>query len=607
MSHRHPTNRQELLEVFGKVGAQFERVRGTIQSRESAIKAALERVRMASQNDPLRKSGLPSTHPLWQVAAASALNIKAQLDEWVANVENYERGTQFHARYGDSLLIFVYGKVKAGKSSLGNYLAYGSSDPSDTLVATANPHPGFFLEADTGASEAMTHARMKQRQRFGVGVTETTSSIQGFTLPGLTWIDSPGIHSMTGVNGQLAEKYAGFADLVVFLSNSSSPGRRSDLEEISGLLHQGKPLVVLITASDFIDEDVDDAGQLVQQRVMKSKKDQHDQVSYVEHELQALAPQLRERLLDSCVYPVSVAYAEGGTKPEHWQDSGMAAFAARIASIADDQGLAIKRTTPLRNLMRFCEELDTSAGQFEGVLGKLRQQLEEGRAEMRRSGDHIVTTVRMELAKKVERLADLHAMDDAGFAVACRKEVDAILKQHAASLFKQLGQNLDQAMTKAQAAMPLDQSLPGFSKRTETRHYTSRTNEARGKAGGSSLLALTLGMLGSALGPIGIIAGTGCGAWLGSKMGSAVGRHFDSDASFEVEVGDNRQEVSLAARQQLVEGAECQIAALCQQLDALCFAATINWLQQFSLALSALRAEAQSQRTAIGKELVAQK
>ena len=559
----HPANRRQLLDVFDQVGNRFERVRGDILVRESAIKNALERVRMAGADDPLRGSQLPQEHPLRQLAAASAADIRAQLDGWVDNVQRYERGTQFHARFGDSLLIFVYGKVKAGKSSLGNYLAYGCGKPGDAEVAGASPRPAFFLEADTGASEAMTAERMRQCQRFGVGVTETTSSIQGFTLPGLTWIDSPGVHTMTEVNGELAKKYAGFADLVVFLSNSSSPGRRSDLEEIAGLLHQGKPLVVLLTASDFVDEDVDDMGQVVKRLVMKSDQDRHDQVTYVEQELAKIAPELGQRLLDRCVYPVSVAYAEGGMEPARWQDSGMAAFSSRIAAIAENQGMVLKRETPLRNLMHFCAALDTSAAQLEGVLASLREQLEAGRATLRLAGERSVTEVRMALASKVERLADLHAMDDAGFTAACRKEVDAMLSLHAEALFQQLGQSLGQAMAGAQSMMALDQQLPGFSKRTETRSYPSNLNEKRGRAGGGSLLGAIGTFLGGMGGPLGAVAGAAAGAWLGSKLGGVAGRQFDSEETFTIETGDNLQEVSLAARQQLTGWAEHRIAALC--------------------------------------------
>ena len=600
-----PANRQQLLDVLAKVGVQFDHVRGDIKGRERVIKAALDRVRSTAQTDCMSGTTLPASHPLRQLATASSAEIKAQFDKWVNDVYEHERGTQFHDRFGDSLLVFVYGKVKAGKSSLGNYLAYGCSEPDDASVAAARPQPDFFLEADTGTCEAMTSQRMKAQRRFGVGITETTSSIQGFTLPGLTWIDSPGIHSMTEVNGDLSKKYAGFADLIVFLSNSGSPGRRSDLAEISGLLQQGKPIVVLLTASDYVDEDEDDEGNIIRQRVMKSSKDRADQVAHMEEELANIAPELRERLLDLRVHPVSVKYAEEDSQAERWSDSGMAAFAARIAGIAGEQGLALKRATPLRNLMRFCGKLDQSAAQFDAMLTALRTQLEDERTEMRRAGDRIVTALRMDLAKKIERLADLHAMDDAGFAAACRKEVDASMKHHAETLFTQLGQSIEQSMAKAQAVMPIDPTLPGFGKYTEGRSYQSDTNEKRGAAGGGGILAVIGGLLGALAGPAGSVAGAGLGGWIGSKLGGYVGSQFDGEQEFDVDIGDNRQEVCLATRTQLIDRAERQIAQLCQQLDAACFGATDSWLQQCALALAALRHEVQSQRSAIGQELAA--
>jgi len=592
-----------LLNTFHTVGAQFEQTRANIGRREASIKTALQRILATSAADMLDKSPLPATDPLCTLLAESSKHIQVIVQDWAQRVQDYERGTAFHARYGDSLLVFVYGKVKAGKSSLGNYVAYGNSDPDDVCVGCATPKPQFFLEADTGASEAMTAQRMQARQRFGIGVTETTSSIQGFTLPGVTWVDSPGIHSMTPVNGALASKYASSADVVVFLSHSSSPGRRSDLEEIAGLLHKDKPLVVLLTASDFVDEDEDDNGQLVQALVMKSTQDRDDQVNYVQQELGVLAPALRERLLDTCVYPISVAYAQAGTDAARWKDSGMAALAARIAHIAQDQGLALKRATPLRNLKSFCDTLNTSSTQLEAQLQTQGQYLQGARTEMRHFGERSLTAMRLELTQTAEKLADKHAMDDVAFRTACQQALERTLRDHGYALFQHLGQSLDKAAASACRDVPLDSDLPGFQKHTMTQRYQSKRREGQGKAIGGGLLSLTFGAAGAVLGPWGAAGGVALGSYLGSKLGSAMGRRYDSHETFEINLGDNRQEICLAVRQAMVQIAEKKMTELCGQLDALCFGATQSWLAQCMADLHTLRQEAQLQSRELALEL----
>jgi tRNA U34 5-carboxymethylaminomethyl modifying GTPase MnmE/TrmE len=611
MSMLKPANRHELLEVFSAVGVKFEDVRKDIKSREYAIKSRLDAVKEKISADPMSANSLPLDHPLRQAITASFAEIQNQLNHWVDDVNTYDKGTEFRAKYGDSLLIFVYGKVKAGKSSLGNYLAYGKSKPDSETKTMATPKPNFFLEADSGASEAMTAERMNEQQQFGVGAIETTSSIQGFTLPGLTWIDSPGVHSLTPENGKLAEKYASSADLIVFLSNSTSPGRRSDLEEISGLLRQGKPLVVLLSASDTIEEDEDREGRVIRQTVMKSEQDREAQITYVQGELYSLSSELRGNLIDTRVYPISVNYVESGSDSERWQDSGFASFSERVATIAEDQGLALKRETPLRNLLSFCEKLDISKEKMVGTLASVREKLVVERTEMRRKSEHILTTIRLDLSKKVENFADCYAMDDFKFKAACRNAYDESLNQAREDLFNELGQRLDQIAAQTYSSVAEEQDLPGFSKRIEKRSYKSSQNEKRGKAGGAAALATAGAYLGTLLFPgLGTAAGAAVGGlfgiiggFIGEKVGGLAGEQFNSEQTTDIDLGDNRQEVSLATRKQLVNRAECEIKILSEKLDELCFAATEQWLEQVINLLANLSQEINTQKTLIYKEL----
>jgi hypothetical protein len=606
-------DRHELLSVFEGVSKSFNAVKLDIKSREVSIQEKVTGFKRECDKDPLAKSNLPKDNALRLLVADSLGQFKSQMDGWISNVKKYDSNTEFRDKHGDSLLVFVYGKVKSGKSSLGNYIAYGSSVPDDKTRATCKPKPHYFLETNTGNNEVMTDERMRQAQYFGVGETETTSSIQGFTLPGLTWIDSPGVHSMTPANGVLAKNYAGSADLIVFLSNSSSPGRRSDLDEITSLLEQSKPLVVLLTHSDTTEVDVNDDGEVIQQLSMKCEKDRIDQITYVQNELNELikqAPEHSNKLLDMRVYPISTKYAEVGLPMDtRWEESGIANFAQRIAGIAHSHGLAMKRATPLLNLLSFCIILEQSSIELNKSICKMAQELQSQRRQLQADADHILTNMRAQFSSQIERLANKHVMNDAEFSKACNDALLDSLKEHTETLVKKLGERLE--TVSAATSLPFGKlDLPGFSNKTETVHYQSSINSKRGKAIGAGLLGLGATLAAAALtGGASLVVQLGAAAavvasgYVGDKIGGKVGEQFDGQENMTVAVGDNRHEVTIASRQKLVGFAETQLKAVCVQLDHICFAETENWLTQVSEALADLTKELSQQQLAITTEL----
>lgn len=172
---------------------------------------------------------------------------------------------------GDSFLVYVYGKVNAGKSSLGNYIATGHHKPSREQVTQYHREClTYGWQAASAEHNQVQEGRLEAG--FGVDRQECTRDIQYFTLPGLTWVDSPGLHSKTPENGELARRYAESADLVVYVMSAANPGRDTDLQEIRTLLALKKPMVFVITRADAFEEDEID-GEIVQQRIMMSSED----------------------------------------------------------------------------------------------------------------------------------------------------------------------------------------------------------------------------------------------------------------------------------------------------------------------------------------------
>jgi len=607
-----PANRSELLQVFAQVAQGFSDVQRQVEAREARLKHALDALEQIRTTSPWNRSGLAPDHPFLTFAKACQNNLDERFDTWIKNVRAYERNTQFRSKFGDSLLVFVFGKVKAGKSSLGNYLAYGRTEPDAQLIARAQPKPEFFSETSTQLCEQTSDAQIRENGCFGVDVVEATSAIQGFRLPGLTWVDSPGLHSVNAGNGELTKDYVDAADLVVFLSKSESPGRRSDLDEARALLQRDKNMLVLLTGSDENDVDVNDDGEVVETLIMKSDSARQLQIGYFIQALREFAPDCS--LDDLKVQSISSCYAEQGPaeeQQERWQASGLGDFAGEIGRLAVAEGLQIKQQVPSKNLQAFCRQLRESIGLQQALLSELQSELAKARKELKNNTERVLSQLQQRLPMEIDKLADQYALNDQGFSDACWVLFERQFAECAGALCEPIGQKFEDLGHTAQSVAPADKALPGFAARKRSVSYQSRRNEGIGKAGGGGLGGWGGAEAGAAFGTLlapgagtiifGLI-GAALGGWMGAKAGGAAGGHFDETTEFEIIVGDNRDEVSLSTREHFIDYAKERLKQLYLQLDALCFVDVSTWLSSLSQALQNLDDLAAQQINDISKE-----
>jgi predicted GTPase len=273
------------------------------------------------------------------------------LKDWLDRIQKHDRKTTFRKGFTDSLVVFVLGKVKAGKSSLGNYMAYGLSNPAGVSITETAPH--FFTAAMTEGAENQSEDALGQGGFFRVGARETTKSIQGFRIPGLTWVDSPGLHSVTPENGALASDYADVADLILYPTHSGNPGRNGDSTEIQRLLSAKKRFLVVITQCDKSDEDEAPDGTIVQNWVMKDKAARQGQIDYVRRAVTAGG-----NAVPIDIISLSVRYAEThDNDPVALEESGVADLFRLLTEIARSEGVRRKRETPSRNLDYFVDRV----------------------------------------------------------------------------------------------------------------------------------------------------------------------------------------------------------------------------------------------------------
>jgi len=161
-----------------------------------------------------------------KAAQKSLENMRAIIETWEEKIKADQKGKQFIKQNEKYLVVMIFGAVKAGKSSLGNFFAGKKffNAPFDNHYKKI-PKPKFATE-EGGRNTGGIEKDSKGDEWFQEGVIDTTGAIQYFTLSGLRWIDSPGTGAV-GKEGDtknmtaLVEEYLSYTDMCIFLMNSS--------------------------------------------------------------------------------------------------------------------------------------------------------------------------------------------------------------------------------------------------------------------------------------------------------------------------------------------------------------------------------------------------
>ncbi|MGI2000883.1 dynamin family protein [Shewanella frigidimarina] len=550
--------REQLLTSFQTLKSDFMASLVDAKKLDSEFQKAQKTfaVRMESHIRQAKKR-LPEENPLSRQIDGILSAISDTDKAWQANLASYDKGLSFRQDFQDSLLVFVFGKVKSGKSSLGNYIAWGHTDPSENLKSDVPNDllPEYFTAANTNVVNGDADDEAKRRREFRVGATEATSSIQGFRLPGLTWVDSPGLHSVTDSNGKLAQEYVSHADLILYTMSSGSPGRASDLKEIRELKSKGKETLILLTGSDVNEEDWDDElGEPVSRVQMKSKETRQQQREYIAKELEGID--------SNDILSNSARYAqEYLTDPKEMQNSGMVELFSRLHSISQNQGVQIKRAVPMTNFSNFLDKCRKELLPYTKLTNELDAQI----AHLESSVPKVMARYTREAQKEMYAIIDdtfntleNYRDDDEQMNKelrSARRSWDAKLQQiigHALeSGLAEISNELKHAADKTWYSASLE--LPNFSIEKVTEQIsagyqagTKKRNSGWGGLGGLVAGGVAGFMLG---GP----AGAALGASLASGAGSMAGSAFGSDAklktkTIELNVGDNLESLKKQLR-----------------------------------------------------------
>jgi predicted GTPase len=296
----------------------------------------------------------------------------------------------------DKVLLLVFGKFNAGKSSFCNFLA-------ERFAGHGAGAQYFYFDAGR---------IVEASEPFREGTTETTARLQGVHLGSkLVLLDTPGQHSVTPENAALTKRFTDSADAVLWLTSSTSPGQVQELDELGSELHRNKPLLPVVTRSDMYEEDEVD-GEIVKYLRNKTVQNRAQQEADVETRAREklVAMGVDAALLKTPVSVSSHAAREQGQTPAAMTEAGFETLYAALLAIIEPM-LAYKRRKTAEMLLHHLEEnvLIMLFREVLPLLATLRASSKHALDRLERQKEQIVNATWRNVMPTLPQLLETHA------------------------------------------------------------------------------------------------------------------------------------------------------------------------------------------------------
>lgn len=397
----------DAINRFADTMAAFKSVResaeGKTEEIDKCIQAFNDSVEQAKAHKPKAKD-----KSIQEIYDASTKVLKDTLDGLTKELKEARDGMQFIQKNEDSLNVVVFGKVKAGKSYLGNLMMGNAIRKLPTKTSYDRLEQPKVEVYDQGTCTTQDKLKEVTEENdasggFGVDNREATRVIQLFHLGAMTWVDTPGFGSLTEENQELAREYVKNADLVIFASNSDAAGTQQDFQEMKELYDMGKRFLLVLTQSDTLDEDCDDDGNIIPILVPKSDDDRRSTENYMKKALGENGIRLGdENILTISAFLGLTALEKGEEKL--FESSNMGKFWNLLSDITKDEGKDLSKKT-------FGDLVNTALQSLQGKLKDAEKKLleakksqEQKESEMRKKAAHTIRDAKDECSQKVASL-----------------------------------------------------------------------------------------------------------------------------------------------------------------------------------------------------------
>ncbi|MBN7575318.1 hypothetical protein C1H57_09050 [Clostridium sp. 2-1] len=325
-----------------------------IEEKQEAIQSAVDILKGQAVIEKIDKEEHLSI--IKQMCHKQINEYKKTIEQWIKEVNRYVQGKKFVNQFEKSVLLIVFGDVKAGKSALGNFVSGYYLE--ETEFEKLNSKPQFYVYDHSKKYNNSIGEKILGSDHFEEDEIEATSSIQYFTLlNGLTWVDTPGIHSLTTENQELANEYIKYADLILFVTPSNNPCKQDENQEIDKLIKLDKPLLVTITKSDDQVLGVVNGkmAKILKAKSMQNRKQQEDFVA------KTISEMGNGSILSKNKYvSISTKLAKQALEikdEEMFKESNFPSFYEQISDVISERALELKMKRPKDELNFVIHEL----------------------------------------------------------------------------------------------------------------------------------------------------------------------------------------------------------------------------------------------------------
>lgn len=366
-----------------------------------------------------------------EIYDASTKVLKDTLDGLTKELEEARDGMQFIQDNENSLNVVVFGKVKAGKSYLGNLMMGNAIRKLPTKTNYDRLEQPKVKVYDQGTCTTQDKLKEVTEENdasggFGVDNREATRVIQLFHLGAMTWVDTPGFGSLTEENQELAREYVKNADLVIFASNSDAAGTQQDFQEMKELYDMGKRFLLVLTQSDILEEDCDDEGNIVQNPAPKSDDDRRSTENYMKETLKKHGIKLGdENILTISAFLGLTALEKG--EEARFESSNMGKFWNLLSDITEQEGTILSKKA-------FGDRVNTALQSLQDKLKNAEKKLLDGNA----SREQKERDMKKKAALTIRDAKDECSQKVAGLIQEKSKEVEETKEPFSAADLKQI-------------------------------------------------------------------------------------------------------------------------------------------------------------------------
>ena len=349
---------QSKLQEYYKTLDKISLVNSDVNQKREELKKIVNNFYRCTQSISVDKQLLEQNKELGSLLEKTLDTVKKATSNWINEFNSLLEKEKFRSELEKYFIVIIFGKVKAGKSSLGNFIAQNRLPSQDI---------NFFKYDEVGKEQTIKKLEEIDDDGFATANLECTIEIQGFKLSSMAWIDTPGLGSMVEENGELAKEYIQSADYIIYPTNSSSPLQQDEKAQLKELFEQNKKVTICITKSDDTDEDECECGSengcpkcengIIKILKNKSAENRKKQEEWVKNEINDILDDKSDSLLGD-VISISVHTAKKGIEEnnkELFEGSNIEKFYSLMQDVVEHKAKNLKENTPYDGLKSFID------------------------------------------------------------------------------------------------------------------------------------------------------------------------------------------------------------------------------------------------------------